>query len=112
MDEVLKKRRWIIRRRLEGKKVDLVRSLESGFPKVEGLSEGKFGVITGAENAISRSRQMMEEAKREYVIVMSRYSLKRAKKKRNNGCTSFSQTTGLEGPYDFRDRRLKHRNRK
>jgi len=64
---------------LERKKADLVKSLYLCRYNQDDVVQGRFSVITGADNVVSKAKQMISHAEHEYAAIMSSYALKRAK---------------------------------
>lgn len=62
---------------LEQKKAALVKSLSSYSYNVGDDLEERFSLMTGGGNLIVKARQMIADAKTDYVSIMSKYGLKR-----------------------------------
>jgi len=62
---------------LEQKKADVIRSLSSYTENLGDDSEERFSLMTGGGNLIVKARQMIADAKHDYVSVMTKYGLKR-----------------------------------
>lgn len=64
---------------LDKKKSTIIRSIASYAPTTGITPPERFSVITGGANLIQRMKQMILEAEREYVGIMSRFGLKDSK---------------------------------
>jgi sugar-specific transcriptional regulator TrmB len=64
---------------LERKKASLVKIFKAYPFDQNSIAEGEFGLIVGADSVVFRAKQMISEAKHEYVAIMSKYALKRAR---------------------------------
>jgi len=64
---------------LERKKASLVKLFKAYPFDQNSITEGGFSLIVGADNVVSKAKQMISEAKHEYVAIMSKYALKRAR---------------------------------
>jgi sugar-specific transcriptional regulator TrmB len=64
---------------LERKKAALVKAFARHPHDGEGVIDGRFGVIMGADNVVSKAKQMIADTKYEYAAIMSEYALKRAR---------------------------------
>jgi sugar-specific transcriptional regulator TrmB len=64
---------------LERKKASLVKIFKAYPFDQNSIAEGGFSLIMGADSVVFKARQMISEAKHEYVAIMSKYALKRAR---------------------------------
>jgi sugar-specific transcriptional regulator TrmB len=64
---------------LEQKKAAVIKSLSSYSHNVGDDLEERFSLMTGGGNLIVKARQMIADAKADYVSIMSKYGLKRIK---------------------------------
>lgn len=64
---------------LERKKASLVKVFAVYPYNGDAVIDGRFSVLMGADNVVSRAKQMIADAENEYAAIMSRYALKRAK---------------------------------
>jgi len=64
---------------LQAKKSDLIRSLSSYAQVGDDERYERFSLVTGGGNLIERARQMIVNARAEYVGIMSKYGMRRVK---------------------------------
>jgi sugar-specific transcriptional regulator TrmB len=64
---------------LERKRTALLKSLMAYVPPSESTLEERFSMITGGGNLIIKSRQLLTDAKQDYVGIISKWGLRRSK---------------------------------
>ena len=64
---------------LENKRAALLKSLMAYVPSTGGASDERFTMITGGGNLIIKSKQLLADAKHDYVGIISKWGLRRSK---------------------------------